>query len=363
MKQPDKKLVLENGLEFAGYGFGADRNCVCELVFNTSVVGYQEILSDPSYTDKIIVMTYPPIGNYGITDEDFETRILQTGGLVVRDYCDTPSNFRYTKTVSELMEEQNIPGIYGVDTRMLTRIIREEGSQRAAIVSVEMSAEEAQKLIAETPANSELVRKVSCRKRWYSRTPNHRFDVVVVDCGVKQHVITALNRRGCNVVIVPFDTPAEVIESLNPHGLLIAGGPGAPQDVPQVIELISQLRGRMPMMGISLGHQLIALSYGAKVEKDLKGNHVGSYPIRNLCTNHIETSGMSHMFKLDEESLKNTPLEPTHVNVLDGAVVGTECRRDKVFSVEFHPEGAPGARDCAYLFDKFIKLMEENQYA
>ena len=363
MKQPNKKLVLENGCEFEGYGFGADRNSVCEIVFNTSVVGYQEILSDPSYTDQIIVMTYPPIGNYGITDEDFETRVLQTGGLVVRDYCETPSNFRYTKTIAELMEEQDIPGISGVDTRMLTRIIREGGAQRAAIVPVDMPKEEALKLIAETPANEELVRKVSCRKRWYSRTPNHRFDVVVIDCGVKQHVISALNRRGCNVVIVPFDTPAEDIMAFNPHGLLIAGGPGAPQQVPQVQSLITELRGRLPMMGISLGHQLIALSYGAVVEKDPKGNHTGSYPIRNLCTKHIETSGMSHMFKLDEESLKNTPLEATHVNVLNGAVVGVECRRDKVFSVEFHPEGAPGARDCAYLFDKFIKLMEEKHYA
>ena len=359
MKQPDKKLVLENGSEFYGFGFGANRTAVCEIVFNTGVVGYQEILSDLSYTDQMVVMTYPLIGNYGITDEDFETRTLHIGALIVREYCDTPSNFRYTKTIAEVMEEHNVPGISGVDTRMLTRIIRDEGCQRAAIVDADMSKEEALALIASTPESHDVVRRVSCRKRWYSRTPNHRFDVVAIDCGIKYNTIRALNRRGCNVVIVPFDTPLEEIMAFNPHGVFISNGPGSPYDVPEVASLIEKLHGELPMFGINLGHLLIALSYGAKVTKQKFGNYAGCVPVRNLTTNHIETASMGFGYTIDPESLAGTPLEVSHVNVLNGSVVGVECRRDKVFSVQYNPEGAPGPQDSAYLFDKFVKLMEE----
>ena len=359
MKQPDKKLVLENGSEFYGFGFGADRPAVCEIVFNTGVVGYQEILSDLSYTEQMVVMTYPLIGNYGITDEDFEARTLNIGGLIVREYCDTPSNFRYTKTISEVMEENDIPGISGVDTRMITRIIRDEGSQKAAIVDAEVSTEEALKMIATTPENHDVVRLASCNKRWYSRTPNHRFDVVAIDCGIKYNTIRALNRRGCNVVIVPFDTPLEEIMAFNPDGIFISNGPGSPYDVPNLVDLIKQLHGRLPIFGINLGHLLIALSYGAKVTKQKFGNYASCVPVRHLLTNHIETASMGFGYTIEPESLEATPLDVTHVNVLNGSIVGVECKRDKVFSVQYHPEGAPGPQDSAYLFDKFIKLMEK----
>ena len=363
MKQPDKKLVLESGQEFFGYGFGAERQAVCEIVFNTSMVGYQEILSDPSYTDQIVVMTYPTIGNYGINDEDFETRMLTIGGLVVREYCDTPSNFRYTNTIAEVLEENSIPGISGIDTRMLTRTIRDGGCSRAAIVDASTSVEEALALIAATPEKHDSVRKVSCRKRWYSRTPNHRYDVVAIDCGIKHNSIRALNKRGCNVVIVPFDTPIEEIMAFNPNGIFISNGPGNPSDLPEVVELIRQLRGRLPIFGICLGHLLIAQAYGVPCNKQQAGNNSGSHPIKNLATERIEIAGIGRNYAIDESALSATPLKATHIDVLDGAIVGFESVEEKLFSVQYHPEGAPGPNDSKYLFDKFIKLMEENHNA
>lgn len=362
-RQPDKKLVLENGREFCGYGYGANRNVVCEIVFNTSMVGYQEILSDPSYTNQIVVMTYPLIGNYGITDEDFETKSLTIGGMIVRECSENPSNFRYTKTFSEVFDEHGIPCISGIDTRMLTRIIRNEGCQRAAIVDISMTTEEALRFIADTPADRDVVSKVSCRKRWFSRTPHHRFDVVAIDCGIKYNIVRSLNQRGCNVIIVPFDTPAEEIMAFNPHGIFISNGPGDPSDVPQVAKLVEQLRGKLPIFGICLGHQLISLAYGARSFKLKFGHRGGNHPVKNLLTGKIEITSQNHNYAIDAESLRDTPLEVTHVNLLDGTVEGVENRRDKIFSVQYHPESAPGPQDSTYLFDKFIKLMEDNRNA
>ncbi len=364
LSMKEKRLVLSNGQSFPGYGFGADRQAVCNIVFNTSVVGYQEIISDPSNYDQIVVMTYPTIGNYGINDEDFESRIVSIGGLVVREYCTTPSNFRYTKTIAEILEENSIPGIYGVDTRALTRALRDGGVMRAAIVDADMSIEDALKLIESTPAEKNVVAKVSCRKRWYSRTPNHKYDVVVVDCGVKRAIIDELNRRGCNVVIVPYNTPIEEIRAFNPHGIFISNGPGSPADLPEVIELIKALRGELPMMGISLGHLLIGMAYGATIEEVKNGNRTSARPVRNMITNRIEMTGMSMEYTIAKDVESNTRLTITHTNVLDNSIVGVECRKDRVFSVQFHPEGAPGAtNDSAYLFDKFIKLMEDSKNA
>lgn len=245
MKPYTKKIVLENGQEFYGYGFGADKEAICEIVFNTSMVGYQEIMSDPSYTDQMVVMTYPLIGNYGMTDEDYETKNPTIGGMIVREYNDSPSNFRYTKTLSEVFEEHAIPGIEGVDTRMLTRIIRNEGSQRVMITSVETPREEALARMAATPWPHDMVSRVSCRKRWMSRVPNHKYDVVAVDCGIKYNIIRLLNRVGCNVTVVPYDATAEQILAFRPDGLVLSNGPGDPNDVQGVIELVRRLRGHM----------------------------------------------------------------------------------------------------------------------
>ncbi len=221
MKPYNKKIILENGKEFYGYGFGADKTAINEIVFNTSMVGYQEIISDPSYTDQMVCMTYPLIGNYGICDEDFETRVPTMGGLIVREYNDLPSNFRYTKTLAEVLDEYDIPGISGVDTRMITRIIRDEGSQKVMLCDADMPYDEAYKMLLAYQIPTDMVSRVSCKKRWYSRTPNHRFDVVAIDCGIKMNIVRKLNEKGCNVTVVPYNITAEEILSMQPDGLFL----------------------------------------------------------------------------------------------------------------------------------------------
>ena len=358
-KQFDRKIVLEDGSEYFGYAFGEKAvDAVCELVFNTSMVGYQEILSDPSYTCQMVVMTYPLIGNYGISDDDYETRTPTIGGLVVREYNDLPSNFRYTKTLSEVMEEYHIPGISGVDTRKLTRSIREKGSRRALITNMDTTVEQALAVIADTPVKHDVVSFVSSKKRWYSRTSNPKYNVVAVDCGIKLNIIRSLNVRGCNVTVVPFDTSAEHIESMNPDGVFLSNGPGDPEDVTEVIELIRALRGKYPIFGICLGHQLISLAYGAKTYKLKFGHRGGNHPVKNLLTGKIEITSQNHSYAVDAASVAGTGLEITHMNLLDNTVEGVKCDRDKVFSVQYHPESAPGPQDSAYLFDQFILAMK-----
>lgn len=355
----NKKIVLENGCEFFGYGFGANREAVNEIVFNTSMVGYQEIMSDPSYTDQMVVMTYPLIGNYGIADEDYETKFPTIGGLIVREYNDTPSNFRYTKTLSEVMEEHNIPGISGVDTRQLTRIIRSEGSQRVIITDASVSRDEALEKMKATPEKKDQVSRVSCKKRWFSRTPNHKYDVVAIDCGIKYNIVRALNARNCNVTVVPYNTTPEEILAFQPDGIFLSNGPGDPTDVTSVLEIVKQLRGRLPIFGICLGHQIISLAYGGKTYKLKFGHRGGNHPVKNLLTGKIEMTSQNHSYAVDMNSLKNTGLEVTHINLLDNTIEGIHSVRDRVFSVQYHPESAPGPQDSAYLFDHFIELMKK----
>lgn len=359
----DRKIILEDGSEYFGYGFGSQDNKVCEIVFNTSMVGYQEIISDPSYTYQAVVMTYPLIGNYGITDEDYETKTPTIGGLIVREYCDEPSNFRYTKTLSETMEDYHIPGIYGVDTRKITRSIRDLGSRRVLITSSDTSLEEGLEIIKSTPVQKDAVPFVSCKKRWYSRTPNHKYSVVAIDCGIKLNIIRSLNKRGCNVTIMPYNTTAEDVLALKPDGLFLSNGPGDPEDVQPVIDLVRNLRGKLPIFGICLGHQMISLAYGAKTYKLKFGHRGGNHPVKNLKTGKIEITSQNHSYAVDEKTLEGTGLEVTHVNILDNTVEGVECKSDKVFSVQYHPESAPGPQDSAYLFDIFLKNMEESANA
>ena len=356
-----RKIVLENGQEFYGYGFGAKAEGVSEIVFNTSMVGYQEVLSDPSYTGQAVVMTYPLIGNYGMTDEDYESRIPTMGGLIVRQYNDSPSNFRYTKTVGEVLEESGIPGIEGIDTRELTRIIRREGSQKVLICEPYLDHESAMKKIAAAKLPRDAVARVSCKKRWYSRTASPRFHVVAVDCGIKLNIIRRLAERGCNVTVVPYNTTAEEVLALRPDGLFLSNGPGDPEDVAEVIELVRRLRGQLPIFGICLGHQMICLAAGAKTYKMKFGHRGGNHPVKNLLTGKIEITSQNHGFAVDSNSLEGTGLELTHVNLLDGTAEGVRSREERLFSVQYHPESAPGPQDSAYLFDEFLALMEEDQ--
>lgn len=358
MKPFTKKLVLENGKEFPGYGFGADRNAVCEIVFNTSMVGYQEIVSDPTYTEQIVVMTYPLMGNYGFADEDYESKFPSMGGMVVRECCDAPSNFRYTKTLNEAFEELDVPGISGVDTRMITRIIRNEGTQRAAIVNYDMPHEEVMKLILQSEPKRNLLERISCKKRWFSRTPNHKWDVVAIDCGIKYSFIRQLNAKGCNVTIVPYNSTPEEILAFNPDGIFVSNGPGNPAEASVVCETIKALQGKLPIFGVDLGHQLIAMSYGAENVKMKVGHRGANHPVKNLESGKLEIVAQNHGYTVDEESIASTPITVTHRNLLDNTVAGIEVMEDHIFSVQYQPDCSPES-SSTYLFDKFIKLMEK----
>ena len=353
-----RKLVMANGSVHYGYGFGASCDNIFELVFNTSMVGYQEIVTDPSYTGQCVVMTYPLIGNYGITDDDYETRVPTMGGLIVREYCDSPSNFRYTKTLSELLEENGIPGLYGVDTRQLTRMIRSEGSQKALLCDADTPLEVALEKINnyELPTNS--VSRVSCKKKWYARTPNPLYHVVAIDCGIKLNIVRMLNHYGCNVTIVPYNTSGEAILAMKPHGVFLSNGPGDPEDVVEVINTIKELKGKVPLFGICLGHQLISLAMGASTFKMKFGHRGGNHPVRNLATNKIEMTSQNHSYAVSLDSLENTELELTHLNLLDNTAEGVSSAKYKMFSVQYHPESAPGPQDSMYLFEQFLNSMK-----
>ena len=363
VKEFNRKIILEDGQEYYGYGFGAMREKVCEIVFNTSMVGYQEILSDPSYTYQAVVMTYPLIGNYGMADDDYERDTPTIGALIVREYNDAPSNFRSTATLSEVMEKFDIPGIYGIDTRKLNRSIRDFGSRKVLITDISTTLEEALNILKSTNIPTDAVSRVSCDKIMISNAENQKHHVVAIDCGMKMNIVRSLNKRGCKVTIVPWNTTAEAIMALDPDGIFISNGPGDPTDVPETIETIKNLIGKHPIFGICLGHQIISLAYGAKTYKLKFGHRGGNHPVRNLETNKIEITSQNHSYAVDTDSLNGTDLTVTHINLLDNTIEGVKCGKDKMFSVQYHPESAPGPQDSAYLFDRFIKMMEEQNNA
>ena len=354
----NRKIILEDGQEYCGYGFGAAEDRVCEIVFNTSMVGYQEILSDPSYTYQAVVMTYPLIGNYGMAEDDYERDVPTLGALIVREYNDEPSNFRSKATLSEVMEKFGIPGISGIDTRKLTRSIRDHGSRKVLITDASTSLEAGLATLKATSIPTDAVSRVSCDRVMISYAEKHHYRVVAIDCGMKMNIVRSLNRRGCKVTIVPWNTPAEAIAALSPDGIFISNGPGDPNDVPQTVETIRKLIGKYPMFGVCLGHQMIALAYGARTYKLKFGHRGGNHPVRDLETGRIEITSQNHSFAVDADSLAKTPLTVTHINLLDQTVEGLKCDKDRVFSVQYHPESAPGPQDSTYLFDRFIKMME-----
>ena len=354
----NRKIITEDGDEYYGYAFGDTGDRVCEIVFNTSMAGYQEIISDPSYTYQAVVMSYPLIGNYGIADDDYETDVPTIGGLIVREYNDLPSNFRSKETLSEVMKRYNIPGIYGIDTRKLVRSIRDKGSRRVLLCNADMPKEEGIKLIENTPIPHDAVSKVSCKDVRKLPAEKPVCHIVAIDCGMKKNIVRSLNERGCDVTVVPWNTSAWEIARLSPDGVFISNGPGDPEDVIPTINTIKQLIGKLPIFGICLGHQIISLAYGAKTYKMKFGHRGGNHPVRNIATNKIEITSQNHSYAVDTESLKNTPLSVTHINLLDNTVEGVENLSDRVFSVQYHPESAPGPRDSFYLFDKFIDIIK-----
>lgn len=356
-----RKIVLEDGQEYHGYAFGDRAERVCELVFNTSMVGYQEIFSDPSYTDQAVVMTYPLIGNYGMAQEDYETKCPTMGAMVVREYNDRPSNFRSAATLSEKMKQYHIPGLYGVDTRRLARSIRDFGSRQALITDEETPLEAALETLRNHKIPRDAVSRVSCKKMWVSHGERESWHVAAIDCGMKQNIVRSLNRHGCKVTIVPWNTAAKEIEALRPDGIFLSNGPGNPMDVQPVIDTVRRLRGKYPMFGICLGHQLICLAYGGKTYKLKFGHRGGNHPVRNLETGRIEITSQNHSFAVEAGSLEGTGLAASHINLLDGTIEGVKCEKDGVFSVQYHPESAPGPQDSDYLFHCFIERMREGK--
>lgn len=354
----DRKIILEDGTEFYGYGFGAKRDALVELVFNTSMVGYQEILSDPSYTAQAVVMTYPLIGNYGMCNEDYETDIPTISGLVVREFNSEPSNFRAARTLEDVMIQYNIVGIAGVDTRRLARHIRDEGTCKALIVDAQTPSIACLAEMRSTALSTNQVSVVSTKSPWISACANPKHRVVAVDCGIKHNIIRSLNARGCEVTIVPWTVTVEEVMAMHPDGLFISNGPGNPEDAKPVIDLVRALRGKLPIFGICLGHQIIALACGASTYKLKFGHRGGNHPVKNLQTGKVEITSQNHSYAVKADSLAGTGLTVTHVNLLDGTVEGQKCAADRVFSVQYHPESAPGPQDSAYLFDEFIAMME-----
>lgn len=352
-------LVLEDGTYYTGFKLGADTLTQGEIVFNTAMTGYQETLSDPSYTGQIITFTYPLIGNYGINRDDFESLIPTLKGVVVKEACQAPSNFRAQKTLDDVLKEFDIPGISGVDTRSITKKIREHGVLKAAFVDNETEIETTIQNLKtiEFPRNE--VPTVSTKTPYVSTGFDLR--VVLVDFGKKQNIVRELNARGCEVTVVPYDTTAEEIIKMSPDGVMLSNGPGDPADVQVAVDMIKGIIGKIPFFGICLGHQLFALSQGATSFKMKFGHRGANHPVKDLSTGKIALTSQNHGYAIDADSLKETDLEVTHIALNDGTIEGLRHKFEPAFSVQYHPEACPGPTDSNYLFDQFIELMLEQK--
>ena len=355
----NRKLVLSNGMVFEGVGFGSMKEVIAEVVFNTSMVGYQEILSDSSYCGQIVCMSYPLIGNYGITDDDYESKSIKMSGFIVREYNDVPSNFRATKTLGDVMDENDAAGISNIDTRKLVRIIRDQGSMLAMICDINKPLDECLKEINDRGFEHNQLERVSTKKVWYSRCANPNYTVVAVDCGIKMNIVRKFNKFGCNVVVVPYTSTYEDVMKHQPDGLFISNGPGDPEDAKPVIELVKKCKGKLPIFGICLGHQIIGLAYGAKTYKMKFGHRGANHPVKNLINGKIEITSQNHSFAIDKDSLAGTGLELTHVNVIDNELEGVRDTKNHVMSIQYHPESAAGPEDSEYLFNQFIDLLHD----
>ncbi|MBE6701563.1 MAG: glutamine-hydrolyzing carbamoyl-phosphate synthase small subunit [Ruminococcaceae bacterium] len=356
----NRKIVLEDGSEYKGYGFGDNCDRVCEIVFNTSMLGYQEIVSDPTYMYQMVVMTYPIIGTCGVS-ADTETKTPTIGGLIVREYNDLPSNYGYVKTLSEVMEENHIPGIYGLDTRKLTRSIRDNGCRKVLITSIDTPTDKALDIIKNTEIPTDAVSKVSCKRKWYSRTHNSSYNIVLVDCGLEQNIVAKLNAKGCNVAVVPFDCTAEEIIGMKPDGVFLSDGPGNPDDVPHLSKLVKELRGKLPIFGAGLGHQLVAKAYGASITKLKCGHRGANHPVKNLLNNVVEVTSQNHGFVVDKDSVEKTELEIVQINIIDSTVEGLRNTKDQVYCIQYQTESALDSIDEGGLFKQFTNAMKENK--
>ena len=350
-------LILEDGTVFKGNAFGSEEGTIGEVIFTTAMTGYQESISDPSNCGQILTFTYPMVGNYGINPDDFEAIEIGLSGVVVRELAEQPSNFRSTRTLSEFLEAKKVPGIGGIDTRKLTRILRQHGSLRGHITKAgeEVNVEQIVATLKATEVLKNVVEQMSTTRPYPS--PGRGKRVVLVDFGMKHGILRELNKRDCDIIVVPYNTSAKEILSMSPDGVMLSNGPGDPTDIPEVIEMVKGIIGKVPIFGVCLGHQLISLACGATSFKLKFGHRGGNHPVKDLTTGRTELTSQNHGYAIDADSIAHTDLEITHVALNDGTVEGVKHKKYPVFCVQFHPEGSSGPEDSVHLFDQFIELM------
>ncbi len=355
-------LILENGVVFHGESMGSTADCVCEMVFNTSMVGYQEILTDPSYAGQGVVMTYPLIGNYGVNEQDNESRVPWAAAMIVRRLSPRGSNFRNEGTLDDYLKAHSITGIHGVDTRAITRMLRDQGTMNGMITVEEDPDIDAKlKLIRAYRVQGTVEKTTRSQIQVY---PGTRLRVALLDLGVKENMIRSLNKRGCEVTVFPAHTPAQVILEGGFDGVMLSNGPGDPADNVQVIaELKKIYDSDIIVFAVCLGHQLMALATGATTEKLKYGHRGANHPVRDLDEGRVYITSQNHGYVVKADSVDPAVAEISHINVNDGTVEGLKYRNGRVFTVQFHPEASPGPRDTGYLFDRFIEKMEAKKNA
>lgn len=353
------RLLLEDGTVFTGKSFGNEGDSFGEVVFHTGMTGYQEILSDPSYCAQIVTMTYPLIGNYGINRDDFEAIRPALHGFIVKKHEELPSNWRAKNSIDYLLKQYEVVGISDIDTRMLTRKLRIHGAMNGLLTTSNISVFELKEQLDAMPVIRNQVIRVST-KHMYS-CPGGKEHIVLVDFGFKAGILRELTLRGCRVTVVPHDTTAEQIKRLAPDGILLSNGPGDPKDVPQCVQMVSELIDEYPIMGICLGHQLFALACGADTSKLKYGHHGANHPVKNLMSGTCLITSQNHNFTVNEDSLEGTDLVVTHINNNDATIEGLKHKQFPAFSVQFHPEASPGPTDSNGIFDKFLQMIGENK--
>lgn len=358
-------LVLEDGAVYEGEHFGADNTAFGEVVFDTSMAGYQEMLTDPSFAGQLLLLTYPLVGNYGVNAVDDESACIQARGLIVREHCLTPSHYQSVETLDEYLKRQGIPAIAGLDTRALTRKLRSSGVMMGLLTST-MEPEQALAELRALPAYADqaLAHEVGADSESVATHPSSdsSLHVVLVDCGVKRSIIRHLSRVGCHVTVVPVSATANRIRELSPDGVLLSPGPGDPVHLSELEASMKELLGTVPVMGICLGHQVIARAMGANTFKLKFGHHGGNHPVKDLSTGRVYITTQNHGYAVDAASLPDG-LQVSHINLNDGTVEGLTHRDMPLISIQYHAEGTPGPRDSAYLFDDFVRLMTNSRQA
>lgn len=352
-----RKLLLEDGSSWTGTAFGSMEEQYGELIFFTGMTGYQEVLTDPTYAGKMVVMTYPHIGAYGVNRDDFESISPAISGLIVRELCETPSNFRSEASLDTYVKAHGIPGISGLDTRMLTNRLREKGSIQAAIVAEDIPFKELD--FSKRKLDHEQLKEVSISKPYI--VPGRGKRIVLVDLGMKQSILEELSARGCHITVVPYTCTKEEIQRFKPDGILLSNGPGNPEALTETIQTIQGCKGTYPIFGIGLGHQLLAHAYGATTKKLVIGQYGVHFPVKDMTLEKTYLTTQSKSYEVEESSLQGTGLQVTHRGLNDQAVEGLTHPKDMAFSVQFHPEGAPGSNETNYLFDDFLKKIAAHQ--